>query len=193
MVSTGITVKNNAKCLYGAILRFSESEENPDWLRRSKKPLTVKKVRNSQLSLTYTISALKELVKEDCNQDFSYDQITSAIAFLSEFLAIFHRPADSQQGQTQTAIIDLWEDDIQKNLERFEQEYTNKKKAEDKAENKDPWRNIRKFVPTEFELLDTDFYEKRQGENVPILNLPSAAKNWTLIIQGNYTAFCATM
>jgi hypothetical protein len=125
-------------------------------------------------------------VKQDCNQDFSYGQITSAIAFLSEFLAIFHRPADSQQGQTQTANIDLWEDDIQKNLERFEQEYTNKKKAEDKAENKDPWRNIRKFVPTEFELLDTDFYEKRQGENVPILTLPSAAKNWTLIPQGNY-------
>jgi hypothetical protein len=107
MVSTGITVKNNAKCLYGAILRFSEVEEAPDWLRRSKKPLTVKKLRNSQLSLTYTISALQELVKQDCNQDFSYDQITSAIAFLSEFLAIFHRPADSQQGQTQTAITAL--------------------------------------------------------------------------------------
>lgn len=186
MVTTGKTVKNNAKRLYGAILRFSEAKEPPDWLNDPNKILKVKKLTNSQLSLTYTTSGLQELLKQDGDQVFSYDQVREAIAFLSEFLVIFHRPKESQQGQTQTAAIDLWEDDIQKNLERFEQEYINKKKAKDQAKNKDPWCNIRKFVPTEFELLDTDFYEKRQGENVPILNLPSAAKNWTLITQGNY-------
>jgi len=57
---------------------------------------------------------------------------------------------------------------------------------ETRLRSRDPLSQIRDYVPTEFELLDTDFYENQQGENVPILNLPSATKNWTLITQGNY-------
>jgi hypothetical protein len=57
---------------------------------------------------------------------------------------------------------------------------------ETRLSSKDPLSQVRDYVPTEFELLDHDFYKKRKGENIPILRLPSAAKNWSLITQGSY-------
>ncbi|VEP12216.1 hypothetical protein H1P_1390026 [Hyella patelloides LEGE 07179] len=188
--SYGKKSESHAKRLLEDFILLAEAETIPEWRNQSKKPLTAKFNQNS-LTVTYNNSALEELIVKDSRDGgLTEAQIKSGLNFLENFLGILELPEDrkDRQGQTQTGIIKLWDKDRQKNLKIFDCECDKKKREQDK--NKSNLRkNIKNKVPPEFDLLDEEFFQKREGDDVKILNLPSAARNWSLITKGYYTNF----
>ncbi|MGL5940658.1 MAG: hypothetical protein ACRC2S_09760 [Waterburya sp.] len=182
--SSGKIVETNARRLLDDLILLAEAKEIPEWRQRSRKPLTAKLTQDS-LILTFTISALVELTENNkYDRKLTTDQINSSINFLENFLGILERPKN-QQGQTQEGTIKLWDKDRKKNLKQFDRECDNKRR-EKNQEKSDPWQYIRNKIPSEFDLLDREFFQRREGDDVRILNLPSAAKNWSLITKGYY-------
>jgi hypothetical protein len=183
--SRGQTVQRNAKRLLAALLNAGDRKlEERD---RTKKPLTVRPQTDPPgLFVTCTINSLVELTQNDsADGKLTYAQVDSAITFLEKFVGILQRP-ENQQGSTQQLTIHLWEKDKQKNLDRFDTECNNKRHQKATRSQKDPWVQVRKVVPPEFDLLDQTFFHKRRGGETHILKLPSVSKNWSLITQGSY-------
>jgi tetratricopeptide (TPR) repeat protein len=69
-------------------------------------------------------------------------------------------------------------------LTRFEQKCQDWNAQNEAKSSKDPWTRVRHFVPPEFDLLDQKFFQKRQGGESKILELPTAT--WSLVTQGGY-------
>ena len=183
--SRGQTVQRNANRLLAALLNAADGTlERRD---RTKKPLTVRRQTDPPgLFVTCTINSLVELTQNDsADGKLTYAQVDSAITFLEKFVGILQRP-EKQQGSTQQLTIYLWEKDKQKNLDRFDSECNNKRHQKATRSQKDPWIQVRKVVPPEFDLLDQTFFHKRRGGETRILKLPSVSKNWSLITQGSY-------
>ncbi|MEQ8996238.1 MAG: hypothetical protein RID53_07005 [Coleofasciculus sp. B1-GNL1-01] len=182
--SKGRIVQENAKRILAALLDVADGTLERQ--NSTKKPLTVRPQTDPPgLFVTYTINSLVELTENDqAEGGLTYAKVESAIKFLEGF-GIVQRP-DNQQGSTQQLTIRLWETDKQKNLIRFDAECDTQRRQTQTRQGNDPWGQVRKVVPPEFDLLDQKFFHKRRGGETRILKLPSVSKNWSLITQGNY-------
>ncbi|MEQ8382098.1 MAG: hypothetical protein RH949_06980 [Coleofasciculus sp. A1-SPW-01] len=182
--SKGRIVQENAKRILAALLDVADGTLERQ--NSTKKPLTVRPQTDPPgLFVTCTIPSLVELTENDqAEGGLTYAKVESAIKFLEVF-GIVQRP-DNQQGSTQQLTIRLWETDKQKNLIRFDAECDTQRRQTQTRQGNDPWVQVRKVVPPEFDLLDQKFFHKRRGGETRILKLPSVSKNWSLITQGNY-------
>jgi len=182
--SKGRTVQGNAKRILAALLDVADGTLERQ--NSTKKPLTVRLQTDPPgLFVTCTIPSLVELTENDqAEGGLTYAKVESAIKFLEVF-GIVQRP-DNQQGSTQQLTIRLWETDKQKNLIRFDTECDTQRRQTQTRQGKNPWVQVRKVVPPEFDVLDQKFFHKRRGGETRILKLPSVSKNWSLITQRNY-------
>ena len=179
--STGPKVQANARRLLEDLILLAEAKEKPSWRNKAKKPLTVKLTQNS-LIVTFTISALVKLIENDrYNNKLNSNSVESSIKFLKNFLGILKLP-QNQQGQTQQGTIELWHNELNENLEQFDRECAEKRREKNTTKSAS-WKQVKNRIPSEFDLLDREFFEERKGE-VKILKLHSAT--WSLITEGHY-------
>lgn len=150
-----------------------------------KKSLKVNPLNNSSgLFVLGTLKSLSELTKAGKYQErLTESHVQEAIAYLEKYLGILTRPKN--QGSREWELtIKLWHSDKKKNLEQFEQECKRKDAEKKPQASKDPWVWVRKFIPSNFDLLDEKFFEDRGKGEAQILRLSSAA--WSLVTQGSY-------
>ena len=179
----GPTAKKRAKRFLEALLDYAKYELELDETVSKKLKVTLEK-DGLGLFVVGTKELFAELTKADRQPGkLSASEVETATAYLEDFLEILKK--HTQQGSKEWQLtITLWHSDKEKNLKAFEEECKRKNAEKKPKASRDPWVQVRKFVPSEFELLDEKFLQMRGRGDSPILRLPSAT--WSLITKGNY-------
>lgn len=183
--SYGPTQMRRAKRLLEALLDYGKQQLELDEAFHKRLKVTPRP-DGLGLFVVGTLELLAKLTNADRHPGklkLTESEVENAIDYLEKFLEILKR--DTQQGSPVWRLtITLWHSDKEKNLKAFEDECKHKNTEKKPKAGQDPWVKVRKFVPSEFDLLDDKFFKERgRGESL-ILRLPSAT--WSLITQGNY-------
>ena len=196
--------------------KLQENRSLPDWwhkwLKNSRNNYLKVELIGRKLRVTYTINAIKHFVIENIEQGIienpdlveldeeeeKKDRVAYILNKQLESLKIGKRTvkrkdrtpeAEIYLDDLSDTIITNWESSIGNLLSIFERSFKKIYIENEQIDSQeiDPLRQFKNRIPSEFDLLDREFFEERAGEqeeNNQILELRSAT--WSFVINGHY-------